>query len=221
MVQGESGPDISDKKVRAKLSLLDVFRRKGRSASGVDDALGRLPPGQRLTGGFPVLDLGVQPKMDMAAWRLKIGGLVAKELELSLEELKKLGPQAYTQDFHCVTTWSKFDVHWTGIPIKKIIELARPDPSWRHLIQWGRDGYSTNVPREDVERDDVFLVYELDGQPIPREHGYVRLIIPHLYGWKTSKFLERLEFSATDKPGFWEIRGYHNHGEVWKEERYS
>ena len=141
--------------------------------------------------------------------------------ELSLAELKALGTKEFVQDFHCVTSWSKFDVHWTGVQMQRIIEHVKPLPNWQHLIQYGADGYSTNVPREDVERDNVFLAFALDGKPIPKEHGYVRLIIPHLYAWKTSKFLTKLEFSAKDKPGFWEVRGYHNHGNAWNEERYG
>ena len=149
----------------------------------------KLPPGQNLAKGFPVLDLGVQPDIDLKAWKLKVSGLVKKHIELSIEDLKKLGVQHYSKDFHCVTTWSKLEVQWTGIPFKKIIELAKPDPKWKFLIQYGKDGYSTNVSREDVERDDVFLAFELDDKPILKEHGIVRLIIPHLYGWKGSKFL--------------------------------
>lgn len=209
---------VDEKKVKAKDALLKHFKKKGKSEKSLDE---RVPPGQKLTTGFPVLDLGVQPEMDMNSWKLEIVGLVEKPLQLSLEDLKKLGSQKAVEDFHCVTTWSKLDVNWTGIPMKKILMLAKPKKEWKHLIQYGKDGYSTNVPREDVERDDVYLVYELDGKPIPREHGYVRLIIPHLYAWKTSKFLYRLEFSETDKPGFWEVRGYHNHGDAFKEERYS
>lgn len=204
-----------NKKVESKMHLLERFREQGKHKK-IDE---RLPPGQHLTPLFPVLDLGIQPEMDLKNWKLEIiSG--KKELKLSLEDLEKLGVKQYTEDFHCVTTWSKFDVKWTGIPFKKIIEFVKPN-KWKFLIQYGRDGYSTNVPREDVERENVFLAFELDGKPIPKEHGYVRMIIPHLYAWKTSKFLYKLEFSETDKPGFWEVRGYNNHGDAFKEERYS
>ncbi len=210
--------DFNPIKIKAKEFLLEKFRKQGKSLPAKDP---RLPPGQHLVTNFPVLDLGAQPEMKIREWKLKISGVVKKPVEVSLEEIKKLGVREYTADFHCVTGWSKFDVRWRGIPFRKIIELARPDPSWKHLIQYGKDNYSTNVPREDIDRDDVCLVFELDGKPIPREHGYVRLIIPHLYAWKTSKFLTGLEFSKEDKPGFWEVRGYHNHGDALKEERYS
>lgn len=213
----EETMDWDQRKITAKEKLLALFRKQGKH----EVHPGRTPPGQRLVQGFPIMDLGFQPEMNIDTWKLKISGLVPKQMELSLEDLKKLGTQSYTKDFHCVTTWSKLDVHWTGIPFKKMLEFIHPDPSWRHLIQYGADEYSTNVPREDVERDDVFLAFELEGKSITPEHGYIRLIIPHLYGWKTSKFLTGLEFSLTDKPGFWEIRGYHNHGDAFKEERYG
>lgn len=202
----------------SKLKLLDIFKRKGKSKQSENP---RLPPGQHTTSGFPVLDLGVQPEIDLKTWTLEIVGEVKNPGKYSLEELKKLGTQKYAKDFTCVTSWSKFDTHWTGIPIKKILDLVQPTKKWNHLIQYGKEGYTTNVPREDVERDDVFLAFELDGKPIPKEHGYIRLVIPHLYAWKTSKFLVKLEFSEVDKPGYWEVRGYNNHGDIWKEERYS
>lgn len=204
-----------NKKIEAKMHLLKRFREQGKHEKTSE----RLPPGQHLTPLFPVLDLGIQPEMDLKTWKLEIIDN-KKELKLSLEDLKKLGVKQYTEDFNCVTTWSKFDVKWTGIPFKKIIELVKPD-KWKFLIQYGRDGYSTNVPREDVEKENVFLAFELDGKPIPKEHGYIRMIIPKLYAWKTSKFLYKLEFSEVDKPGFWEVRGYNNHGDAFKEERYS
>lgn len=201
--------------IAAKEKLVEAFRAKGKTSG----ELGRLPAGQRLTTGFPVLDLGERPVMDMASWELEIVGDVEKPGKYTLADLLKLGVIHYTQDFHCVTSWSKFDVGWSGISILKIVELVKPLGSWNYLIQYGNDGYSTNVAREDVEREDVFLAFELEGKPIPRDHGYVRLIIPHLYAWKTSKFLYKLEFSAVDKPGFWEVRGYHNRGNAFLEER--
>ena len=208
---------IDELRVRAKEKLLEAFKKKGKSA----EATGRVPAGQRVTPLFPVLDLGVQPEIDLNTWKLEITGLVEKPGSYSLDQLKELGVQHYTKDFHCVTSWSKLDVHWSGVPFKNILAFLKPKESWKHLLQYGRDGYSTNVPRVDVERDDVFLAFELDGKPIPREHGYIRLIVPHLYAWKTSKFLFKLDFSEKDKPGFWEVRGYHNHGDAFKEERYS
>ncbi|RJQ17158.1 sulfite oxidase-like oxidoreductase [Candidatus Woesearchaeota archaeon] len=207
--------DYNQNKLKAKERLLDFFKKKGKSPL----TSSRIPPGQHTVSGFPVLDLGAQPSMDLSMWKLKISGLAKGEF--FLEELKQLGVQEYTKDFHCVTSWTKLDVAWKGIPIKNILKKVNPDPSWKFLIQYGKDGYSTNVSREDIEHDDVFLAFELNHKPIPKEHGFVRLIIPHLYGWKASKFLTELEFSLEDKPGFWEVRGYHNRGNAFKEERYD
>ncbi len=209
-----------EKIISAKEKLLEVFKSKGKPEFA-QKGPSRLPSGQRWTSGFPVLDLGVKPEMDMSNWTLEIVGEVERPGKYNLMDLKKLGVLQYTKDFHCVTTWSKQDVVWSGISFLAIAEMVGAKKIWNHLIQYGSDGYSTNVPRVDVEFEDVFLAFELEGKPIPREHGYVRLIIPHLFAWKTSKFLIRLEFSIVDKPGFWEVRGYHNRGNAFLEERYS
>ncbi len=209
-----------EKIVAAKERLLESFKNKTTELpSHSTDS--RLPNGQRWTSGFPVLDLGIKPEMDLASWQLEIITENKISAKYTLKQLINLGIKTYTNDFHCVTTWSKKDVIWTGIPFEKITSLINPNPKWTHLIQHGADGYSTNVPREDLENKGVFLAFELDHKPIPKEHGYIRLIIPHLYAWKTSKFLIKLEFTNRDKPGFWETRGYHNRGDAFKEERYS
>jgi len=179
----------------------------------------KLPRGQYETRDMPIMYLYPFPAMDMKKWKLKITGLVDKEVSLSLAELKKLGTCEYTKDIHCVTTWSKLGVKWRGIPLKKILDYIKPKNDWRFLIQHSVDGYTTNIPRKDIEGEEVFIAYEMDGKPISREHGYIRIIIPHLYGWKSAKYLTTLEFAKSDKPGFWEERGYHNHGRVDQEER--
>jgi len=147
----------------------------------------------------------------------------SKNKSFTLKELKALGVQKYTADFHCVTTWTALDLKWSGIPFKNIIQACKdivPD-TWKFLIQTSKDKYTTNSPREHVERDDVFLAFEYDDKPIPKEHGYIRIIIPHLYGWKSAKFLTSIEFREEDAPGYWEVRGYSNVGEVFKEDRYN
>jgi len=206
-----------DKRVKAKVDFIDWLKAHPSEQQSSES---RLPRGQKLTTGFPVLDLGKQPEIDFTTWHLEITG-IPTPLSLSLEQLKALGVEHYTKDFHCVTTWSKFDVLWTGVPFQQILKKANPKPTWKFLLQYGLDGYSTNVPREDMERPDVFIAFELDGKPIPREHGSIRLIIPHLYAWKGAKFLSKIEFSDTDKPGFWEVRGYHRRGNAQLEERYG
>ena len=177
----------------------------------------KLAPGQYEVSRLQILDLGYQPEINIKEWKLEIVG-GEKPLKLSLEELKKLGVKEYTEQFACVTSWSRLNTPWKGIPFENIIKFAKPK-NWKHLIQYGKDDYSTNATREDIEKGNVFLAFELDGKPIPRENGYVRIIIPHLYGWKSSKFLYKIEFSPIDKPGYWEVRGYHNRGRVDEEER--
>ena len=132
-----------ERKIKAKDTLLNIFRRQGKHKQENS----RVPPGQHLTSGFPVLDLGVQPEMDMKTWKLEITGLVEKPGEYNLEQLKKLGIEKYTKDFSCVTSWTKLDVKWTGIPMKKILEFVKPKKDWKFLLQYGRDGYITNMPR--------------------------------------------------------------------------
>ncbi len=178
-----------------------------------------MPAGQHVTTGFPVLDLGIQPEMDLNTWKLQIFGHVEKPLELTFEQLKALGEEVFVKDMHCVTSWSKFDVPWKGVHMDKIIKIANPKAGWKHIIQYGADKYTTNVPKEDLY--DAFIAYEYDKKPLSREHGYVRVMTPHLFAWKGSKFLIAIEFSVEDKPGFWEVRGYHNRGDAFKEERYS
>lgn len=127
-----------------------------------------------------------------------------------------------TADFHCVTRWSKLDVKWKGVNWKYFLKIVKPDDNWKFIIQESADGYTTNVAREELEKSDVLLAYDLDGKPLPKEHGWpLRMIIPHLYGWKGAKFLKAIKFTDKDEPGFWEVKGYHNKGDAWKEERYS
>lgn len=210
--------DYNEAFIKGKEKIARVFKDR-KHEQGTDQ---RVPPGQTLTQGFPVLDLGVKPNFDSDTWRLHVYGLVEKEQHFTYNDLLTMPSTSLTADFHCVTRWSKLDVKWKGVLFKDFVALVKPKEAWKCLIQEGMDGYTTNVPRKDLECDNVLLAYELDGKPIPREHGWpLRMIIPHLYGWKGSKFLNGLKFTDNDEPGFWEVRGYHNHGDVLKEERYS
>lgn len=182
----------------------------------------RLPPGQTLTKGFPVLDLGIHPEWNAQTYRLTVTGVVNQPMELSLEQLLDLPKTEMTADFHCVTRWSKFDVVWGGVLMYDLLEVIKPASCWQHIFQHGLDGYITNVSREEVDRPETLIAYELFGSPLPIEHGApVRVIIPHLYAWKGAKFLSGLEFREDDQQGFWEERGYHNRGDVFLEERFS
>ncbi len=185
----------------------------------------RLPPGQRLLRDkeeFPVLDLGIQPDFNPATYKFQVTGAVENPISYSWEEFLKLPKSNLTADFHCVTRWSQYDIEWAGVKYLDLEKIIKPKPEAKFVVQLGLDDYSTNVPIEDLRKENILLAYELKGGPIPREHGWpLRLIIPELYGWKGSKFLYRLHFKENDDPGFWEVRGYHNHGDPWKEERYS
>ncbi len=210
---------INEKMLRAKELLLEKFKKAGPHVIG---GHGRLPPGQHLVKGFPVLDLGIQPEFNPERWRFRVDGLVERPLDLSWVEFTALPKAEQVSDFHCVTTWSKYDVHWSGVKFSTILEHVRPKPQATHLIQECNDGYTTNVPLSELQGADVLLAYALDGQPLPIEHGGpMRMIVPQLYAWKSAKFLVRLTFQDHDTRGFWEVRGYHNHADPWKEERYG
>jgi DMSO/TMAO reductase YedYZ molybdopterin-dependent catalytic subunit len=182
----------------------------------------RLPPGQKVTNGFPVLDLGVQPKIELTEWRLKIDGLVANPTHLTWEQFNALPQVEDVSDFHCVTTWSKYDCRWGGVAFTTLYELAQPAPEARFVYFSSYDGYSTNVALEKCLDDDVLVATSFDGGPVPREHGGpARVIIPKLYAWKGAKFVRGITFLAQDKLGFWEVRGYSNTADPWTEDRYA
>jgi DMSO/TMAO reductase YedYZ molybdopterin-dependent catalytic subunit len=182
----------------------------------------RLPPGQKLTTGFPVLDLGVQPEIPLAQWTLTLDGLVARPAVLDWAAFNALPQVEDTSDFHCVTTWSKYDCRWGGVAFTTLYELVQPKPEARFVYFTGYDGYSTNIALEKCLDDDVLVATSFEGQPVAREHGGpARVILPKLYAWKGSKFVRGLTFLAHDKPGFWEVRGYSNTADPWTEDRYG
>lgn len=182
----------------------------------------RLPPGQKLTTGFPVLDLGVQPDIPLDQWRLQIGGLVRRPVELTWAQFQALPQVADVSDFHCVTTWSRYDCRWGGVAFTTLYELVQPEPAAQFVYFGSYDGYSTNVALEKCLDDDVLVATSFDGQPLAREHGGpARVIIPKLYAWKGAKFVHAITFLAEDKLGFWEVRGYSNTADPWTEDRYA
>lgn len=210
-----------ERTIQQRERLIDALTKKGE-VGRVAEGKPRVPAGQRVTSGFPVLDLGIRPAFDPTTWNFRVFGEVDCEPQFTWEEFRQLPKVAQVSDFHCVTTWSKLDVNWGGVSIRSIVELAKPKPTARFLIAHCGEGYTTNVPIEEALAADVMLAYELDGQPLPIEHGGpLRLVVPKLYGWKSAKFLRALQFAATDEPGFWEKRGYHNHGDPWREERFG
>jgi DMSO/TMAO reductase YedYZ molybdopterin-dependent catalytic subunit len=211
---------VKDKLIRSK----EEWAKDGRLLTGRPDVghVNRLPPGQKEVKNWPVLDLGIQPQIRPQDWRLEIGGLTEHGVIWTLEDFMAQLQEDFVSDIHCVTQWSRYDNHWRGVSARHLLELVRPLPSAQHVLFQSRDGYTTNVRRKVFEEPNVLLAHSWEGKPIPREHGGpVRVIIPDWYFWKSPKWITRIEFAAEDKPGFWEVRGYHNEGDPWKEERYS
>jgi DMSO/TMAO reductase YedYZ molybdopterin-dependent catalytic subunit len=211
---------IKDKLIRSK----EDWAKEGRLLTGRPDAgrVNRLPPGQKEVKNWPVLDLGIQPFIRPQDWRLQIAGLVENPITWTLDEFMAQPQEDFVSDIHCVTQWSRYDNRWRGVSARHIMGLVRPLPAARHVLFHARDSYTTNVKREVFEEPNVLLAHAWEGKPIPREHGGpARVIIPDWYFWKSPKWVTRIDFAADDQPGFWEVRGYHNEADPWKEERYS
>jgi DMSO/TMAO reductase YedYZ molybdopterin-dependent catalytic subunit len=185
------------------------------------DGRDRLPPGQYHTKKWPILTYEPTPKFDPAAYRFKVWGAVENPFELTWTELLDLPRVQLTADFHCVTTWSRYDNAWEGIHIREILQRAGPTAQAKYVMAHSFTNYTTNLPLEALDDDDVLIALEHDGEELEAEHGGpVRLIVPKLYAYKSAKWLSGLEFMEQDRPGFWEIRGYSNSADPWKEERY-
>ncbi|MFN7973923.1 MAG: sulfite oxidase-like oxidoreductase [Acidobacteriota bacterium] len=200
--------------------------QKRRAAEEAARRAGRLPAGQSLTaeGKWPVLHEGPIPAFDRASWDFRIWsreGLVA-ERRLGYDELLAVAPARLQTDFHCVTTWSKLDMTWEGVRVKDLLAATAIDPRARVVMVHAEHGYTANVPLDDLRRDEVMLASRVDGADLAPEHGYpLRLVVPHLYAWKSVKWVRGFELLARDRPGYWEQRGYHMRGDPWKEERYG
>jgi DMSO/TMAO reductase YedYZ molybdopterin-dependent catalytic subunit len=181
-----------------------------------------VPPGQAVTEGFPVLHVGDVPAIDPASYKLRFGGLCANPYEISYDELRALPASEYRGDIHCVTRWSKKNTFWRGTLFRTLVERAQPHPSVTHVVQHADNDYTTNLPLTWMLDDDVLVAWEFDGKPIEPVHGGpVRLLVPKRYFWKSAKWVHTIEFLDHDEKGFWEVRGYHNEADPWKEERYS
>jgi DMSO/TMAO reductase YedYZ molybdopterin-dependent catalytic subunit len=208
-------PNIIERKERWACKMSGKAKLATRSEN-------RLPPGQHITSGFPVLDLGIRPDISLEKWRLDVSGLVENPKIFTWEEFNALPRFEDVSDFHCVTTWSKLDCRWSGVAFFTLAEIVKPKPEVRHVLFTSYDGYSTNVRLEDCTDDDVLVATQFDSQPIPREHGGpARVIIPKLYAWKGAKFVRSIEFASEDLLGFWELRGYSNTADPWTEDRFS
>jgi DMSO/TMAO reductase YedYZ molybdopterin-dependent catalytic subunit len=181
----------------------------------------RVPPGQHLAKGFPVLTYGPTPQVALKTWELKIWGL-AQPVTFSWSDLMALPQSRFTADFHCVTRWSKLDVQWTGVKVTDLMQHVTLEPSANYVLQHCYGDYTTNLALDDFLRDENFFAHTLFGEPLPAEHGGpLRLVVPHLYAWKSAKWIHELQFLDHEALGFWERNGYHRRGEPWAEERYS
>lgn len=203
---------------------MQLFGKGKKAATSVEkrpDGRDRLPTGQYLTQKWPVLSYERTPKMLPTDWKLKITGEVENPFELTWDEFLALPHTTLTTDFHCVTTWSRYDNTWEGIHIREILGRAKPVPGAKFVMAHSWTGYTTNMPYADLNDDDVMIVFKHDGEDLEPDHGGpVRLLVPKLYAYKSAKWLDGLEFMKRDRPGFWEQRGYHNHADPWTEERY-
>jgi DMSO/TMAO reductase YedYZ molybdopterin-dependent catalytic subunit len=190
---------------------------RGRRRDEVDST--RVPPGQYVTRDFPVLSAGPTPHTPLEEWTFEIRGLVNEPVSWTWEELLALPSETPTVDIHCVTKWSKLDTTWRGVSVDTLLDGVTT--SARYVLAFCDGGYTTNLPVDDVTGGKAWVAYEYEGVPLEAEHGGpARLLVPHLYFWKSAKWVRGLELRDHDKLGFWEMYGYHNYGDPWKEQRY-
>jgi DMSO/TMAO reductase YedYZ molybdopterin-dependent catalytic subunit len=182
----------------------------------------RLPPGQIVTKKWPVLHYGTVPSVDLTRWRFRVTGLVDRPLSLSWNDLEALPRLETVCDIHCVTRWSRYDNVFEGVPVQSLLEMAGVSPSARYVLVHAEEDFSTNLPLADLDRPENLLALKHNGDALTPEHGGpVRLLVPHLYLWKSAKWVTGLELLSEDEPGFWEQNGYHMRGNPWEEERYG
>jgi DMSO/TMAO reductase YedYZ molybdopterin-dependent catalytic subunit len=216
----KTGVEVETKLTRTK----QQWAREGRFLTGKPSrpAHERLPPGQHLVRDWPVLDLGVQPAISLQSWTLDVDGAVEAPVHWDWSAFQGQPQSREVTDIHCVTTWSRYDNAWDGLLTRDLMAVVQPTAAAQFVVLHSSDGYTTNLPLEDFAAPDALLAHSWEGQPLTREHGGpVRLVVPHLYFWKSAKWLKRIEFIAADRLGFWEERGYHERGDPWTEQRYS
>jgi DMSO/TMAO reductase YedYZ molybdopterin-dependent catalytic subunit len=201
------------------LGLMSPISRgfRGRRRPDVDAA--RVPPGQYVVEDFPVLSAGPTPRTALEEWSFTIDGAVEQPASWSWEQFTALPSETVTVDIHCVTKWSKLDTSWKGIAIDTL--MSGVTPTGDYVTVWSDGGYTTNLKLEDINDGQAWVAYEFGGEPLEAVHGGpARLLVPHLYFWKSAKWVRGLRFTSEDHPGFWETAGYHNHGDPWLEQRY-
>lgn len=191
---------------------------QGRRRAG--DASGRLPPGQHLTSDFPVLTAGPTQHTPLDDWTFSIIGEVDSAAQWTWPQFHELPDQDIVKDIHCVTTWSKFDTRWRGVSVQTLLDHV--EPRGEYVMAFCDGGYTTNLPLADVSDDRAWIAFEYDGRPLAPEHGGpARLLVPHLYFWKSAKWIRGLRIMRHDAPGFWETHGYNDYGDPWREQRYQ
>ena len=185
-------------------------------------AEGRLPPGQSLTLKWPVLHYGSVPRFDPERWDFRVYGMVEAPVRWSWAEFNKLPKAKRHSDFHCVTRWSRFDNDWEGVSFREVLMHVKLRAGVSHVLVHAEQGYTANIPLADLDRDEVLFATHHDGQPLTADHGYpLRLIVPHLYAWKSVKWVRGIEFLDHNEAGFWERNGYHMYGDPFKEQRFD
>lgn len=198
-----------------------AIAKKGNTASqpGVNQ---RIPAGQKQVTNFPVLDLGIRPNVNTSNWSLRVHGLVEHELTLSWMEFRQLPQTKDVSDFHCVTRWSQLDMEWDGVLARTLLMQAAPLANAKYVTMHSYDGYTTNLPLEALLDDDVIIAHSVFGHALTAEHGGpVRMVVPKRYAWKGAKWLKSIELHEFDRPGFWEVRGYHNEADPFLEQRFT
>ncbi len=199
---------------------MTFISRAFRGRRQVDVPPGRLPPGQYATNDFPVLSAGPTPRIRPEDWRFELSGRLAEPRSWTWDEFRKLPTEEVTADIHCETKWSKIDTPWTGVSIDTLLRDVDTDAKFVLAHSYG--GYSSNLPIEDITGGKAWIAFAFEGKPLELEHGGpARLLVPHLYFWKSAKWVRGIELRDTDKPGFWETFGYHNYGDPWREQRYA
>jgi DMSO/TMAO reductase YedYZ molybdopterin-dependent catalytic subunit len=207
--------DLNTRKERWARKMAGKETRVARSGD-------RLPPGQHEVSDFPVLDLGIKPELPDTEWRLKIHGEVENSVDLTWEQFGELPQFTDVCDFHCVTTWSQFDLEFSGVAFFSIADLVKPKPSAQHVIMQSYDGYTTNLTLEAMLDDDVMIAHSWRGEALTTKHGGpARVLVPKLYAWKSPKWIREIKFSTTDEPGYWERRGYSNTADPFTNDRFS
>ena len=189
---------------------------------GKISANARIPQGQSRVSDFPILDMGVRPALDKSTWALRLFGLVNNAVTLNWSQFSALPQTSVVSDMHCVTRWTQLDMRWQGVAGRELVRLANPMDEAQFVTLHGYDDYTTNLPLETLLDDDVLIAHSVLGAPLSVDHGWpARMVVPKRYAWKGAKWISAIEFHAQDRPGFWEVRGYHNDADPWKEERFG